>query len=111
MLAVKYDTMLIIIHIRRILESPSAVLDRHRDNAVVLPCRMIHPPRITHIFHTQKTFRITALFCQLCRRDRLRIFLRLGQIDRHIQIAVLCWRHPLLILYDPIASDIIGILT
>ena len=36
MLRVKYDAVLIIIYIRRILESPLAAIDGHRNDAVVL---------------------------------------------------------------------------
>ena len=32
MLAIEHDTVLIVIHIRRILEAPLAVIDRDRDN-------------------------------------------------------------------------------
>ena len=52
MLTVKYDTMLIIVNIRRILESPGALIYFHRDNSMILSCRMIYPSCIAFIFHT-----------------------------------------------------------
>ena len=75
---IEYDAVLIVIYIRRILEKPVTVVDRHRDNAVVLTRRMIDTSCVTLIFLAQQTFRITALLCQLRCRDRLRILFRLG---------------------------------
>ncbi len=111
MLRVEHDTMLIIIYIRRILKSPLAAVYGHGNDPVVLSRRMIYPSRITFILPTKQTFRITALLCILCRRNRFRIFFRFGEVDGDIQIAVLCRGHPLLILLNAVAPDIIRILT
>ena len=88
MLRIKYDAMLIVIYIRRILESPLAAIDGHRNDAVVLAGGMIHTACITFIFTAQQAFRITGLFCQLRCSNSLGILLRLGQVDGNVQIAV-----------------------
>ena len=111
MLRIEYDAMLIIIHIRRILEEPLTVVDRHRNNAVVAACRMIQPPCIALIFPAEQTLRIGCLLRELCRRDRLGILLRLGQINRDIQIAILRRSQPFAILRNTITTDIVRILT
>ena len=110
-LAVKHDAVLIIIHIGRILKSPSAAVDRQRNDPVILTCRMIDTTCITLVFHTKQTFRITALLCQPCRRNRFGVFFRLGQIDRNIQIAVFRWRYPLFIPANTVSSNIVRVLT
>ena len=89
-LTVKHDAVLIVIHIRGILETPIAAVDGHRNDPVILSRRMIDAPRITLVLPAQKTFRIPALLCILSRRDRLGILLGLGEVNGDIQIAVLC---------------------
>lgn len=111
MLRIEYDAVLIIIHIRRILEEPLTVVDRHRNNAVVAACRMIQPPCIALIFPAEQTLRIGCLLRELCRRDRLRILLWLGQINRDVQIAILRRSQPFAILRNTITTDIVRILT
>ena len=98
MFTTKNYTVLIIINIRRILKEPLTVVDRHRNNAVVAACRMIQPPCIALIFPAEQTLWIGCLLRELCRRDRLRILLRLGQINRDVQIAILRRSQPFAIL-------------
>ena len=109
MLRIKYDAMLIVIYIRRILESPLAAIDGHRNDTVVLTGRMVHTACITLIFTAQQAFRITGLLCQLCCGDGFGILLGLGQVDGNIQIAIFGGSYPFHILADTIAADIIGI--
>lgn len=111
MLAVKYNTMLIVIHIRRILESPRSIIDCDRNNPVVLPCRMINTSRISFIFRAKKTFRIASGFYIPCRGNCFWIFFRFGQIDGNINLTVWTVYLPLLILLYAISADIIAILT
>ena len=111
MLAVKHNTMLIVIHIRRILESPWGVIDRDRNNPVVLSCRMINTSSISFIFRTKKTFRITSGFYISCCSNCFRIFFRFGQIDGNINLTVWTVYLPLLILLYAISADIIAVLT
>ena len=44
MFSVEHDTVLIVVDIRRILESPLAVIDRDRNDAVILSGRVIEAP-------------------------------------------------------------------
>ena len=78
MLTVKYDAVLIIIHVWRILEAPLAVIDRDWNNPVIIACRMIGSSGIAYILHAEQAFRITALFCQFCRSNGFWIFLWFG---------------------------------
>ena len=50
MVSIEDDAVLIVIHIRRILETPLAVIDRDRDNAVVIARRMVDTSGIAFIF-------------------------------------------------------------
>ena len=61
MLSVKHDAVLIIVHIWGILESPLTVIDGNGNDSVVIPGRMIGPPRISHVLHAQLAFGIAAL--------------------------------------------------
>ena len=110
-LEIKYNTMLIVIYIRRILESPRSIIDCDRNNPVVLPCRMINTSRISFIFRAKKTFRIASGFYIPCRGNCFWIFFRFGQIDGNINLTVWTVYLPLLILLYAISADIIAILT
>ena len=111
MLAIKYNTMLIVIYIRRILESPRSIIDCDRNNPVILPCRMINTSRISFIFRAKKTFRIASGFYIPCRGNCFWIFFRFGQIDGNINLTVWTVYLPLLILLYAISADIIAVLT
>lgn len=111
MLRVKYDAVLIIIYIRRILESPRSIIDCDRNNPVILPCRMINTSRISFIFRAKKTFRIASGFYIPCRGNCFWIFFRFGQIDGNINLTVWTVYLPLLILLYAISADIIAVLT
>ncbi len=111
MLSVEYNTVLIVIYIRRILESPIAVINSDRDDPVVLPCRMVQTSRVSFILHTEQALGITACLRILRRRDRLRILLRLRQIDRNINLTVRRIHLPLHILLHAVTADIVAVLT
>lgn len=111
MLAVKHNAMLIVIHIRRILESPRSIIDCDRNNPVVLPCRMINTSCISFIFRAKKTFRIASGFYIPCRGNCFWIFFRFGQIDGNVNLTVWTVYLPLLILLYAISADIIAVLT
>ena len=83
MLSVKYDTMLIVINIRRILESPLFSIDLNGNNTVILSCRMIDPSCISFVFTAEQTLRISGLLHQLRCCNRLGVLLRLGKVDRN----------------------------
>ena len=61
MLSVKYDAVLIIIYIRRILESPFSSVDGDGDDPVVLSGRMIQTSGIAFILHTELTLGIAVV--------------------------------------------------
>ena len=111
MLRIEYNTMLVIIYIRRILESPLTVVDGYRYDSVVLSCRMVQSSCVAFVFHAKQTFWIGCLFCQLCCCDGFRIFFRFGQVDGNIQITVFCRCYPFHVFCDTVTTDIIGILT
>ena len=58
MLSVKHDTVLIVIYIRRILESPLTSLNSDRDDPMVLSGRMVQSACIAFIFAAELTLRI-----------------------------------------------------
>ena len=78
MLAVKDDAVLIVVYIRRVLESPFVSLDLDGDDPVVLSRRMVRPSGISFVLHAELTFRIGCGFCLSCRCNGLRILLGLG---------------------------------
>ena len=110
MLSIKYDTMLVIVYIWRILESPFAIIDRKRYDPVILSCRVIHSSCISFIFHTKLTLWIRTLLCIFRCCDRFRIFLWFGEIDRDINISIWTIYFPFHIFFDAVSSDIVGIL-
>ena len=109
MLAIKYNTMLIVIYIRRVLEKPVTVVNRQWNDAVVLACRMVDTSCISLIFLTELALRIRALLCIFCYRNGLWIFLRFGQIVGDIQCSKLGVGCPLAVFFDTLSSDIIAV--
>ena len=76
---------------------------------MVLSRRMIHSSRVSFVFPAKEAFRITALFCVFRRRNGLRVFLRLGKVNRNIQIPIPGRGDPLLIPRNAIPPDVIRI--
>ena len=111
MFAVKYDAVFVVINVRRILESPAASLDRDRDDAVVLSCRMVGTSGIAFVFHAELTFWIGSGFRFSCSGNRFRIFFRFGKIDRNVKCAVFGFDCPFSIFFDAVAADIVTVLT
>ena len=58
MLTIEYNTMLVVVNIGRVLESPIISLNGNRNDTVILAGRMIQSACIAFIFHTELTFRI-----------------------------------------------------
>ena len=109
MLCIEHDTVLVVVYIWRILEEPVTLVDGHRNNTVILSCRMIHTACISLIGIAELALRICTLLCIFRCGDCLRILLRLGQIDGHIQSSILGLGSPLLILFDALSSDIVAV--
>ena len=106
---VEHNAVLVVVNVRRILEEPVAMVDGHRNDAVVLSRRMVDASCISFVLLAQEAFRIAALLCQLRRRNRLRVLLRLRQVDRDIQRSKLCVRYPFQILLHAVSADIVRV--
>ena len=111
MLRAQADAVLIVIHIGRILQIPAFAAERHGNEAVILPRRMVHPSGVALIFRAELALWIPGLRRELCRRNGARVLLWLREVDRDIQRTVLSLVDPLLILCNAVAADIIRILT
>ena len=87
-LGLEHDAMLVVILIRRILQEPGFIVQRQWNQAQILPRRMIDAPRVALVFTAQQAFRVRSAFGLPCGNDRFRIFFRLGQIDRDVQLTI-----------------------
>ncbi len=109
--AVKADAVLVIVHIGGVLQKPRGAVDGDRDDAVVLPRGMVDPARVPFVRGAEQALRIVR-GGQIARGgDGLGVLFRLGKVDGDIQLAVPGRRLPLDVLGDPVAADIVGILT
>ena len=77
---------------------------------MILSGRMIHAACITFIFFAEKALRITALLSSLGCSNGFRVFLRLAQINRDVDITVLGRSNPFDVLSYTVSSYIIRIL-
>ncbi|CDC07299.1 unknown [Lachnospiraceae bacterium CAG:364] len=111
MLSVKYDTVFIIINIRRILKSPLAFIDCNRNNSVVFSCRMVQSSGISFIFYTELAFRISACFCIFCSCNGFRVFFWFGKVNGNINGSIRAFHCPFLVLFNTIAANIVAVLT
>ena len=111
MLTVETDAVLVVVNVRRILKEPVRSVDRDRNYPVVLSCRVIDSACVALIFSAQLASRIDGCRHVAGSSYSLRVLLRLGQVDRYIEVAVLCRSDPLHILADAVSSYIVGILT
>ena len=76
-IAVESNAMLVIITIGRILQKPRLAAHSERDDAVILPCRMINSAGIALIFTAKLAFRISALLHFKSRGNCAGVFFRL----------------------------------
>ena len=109
MAGVEHDAVLVVVNIRRILESPGISLDRDRDDPVVFSGRVVHSAKISLVLHAELALGIAALRRVPGRCDRLGVLLGLGEVDRDIQLAVLSLRLPPSVLFDPVSADVVRI--
>ena len=110
-LGVHDNRVLIVIDIRRILESPRLVIHRHRHHAKILPRRVRNRARIADVFDAEQALGIPRHLFQLCRRNVSGVFLRLREVDRNFQFSIFCFRCPVLVLRNAVAADIVAVLT
>ena len=66
MLEIEHNTVLIVIHIWRILHAPRTIIYGNWDDPVILPRWMICTSCVSFILRAEKTFRITARFYKFC---------------------------------------------
>ena len=107
MLVVQHDAVLIVIGVRRILQKPRTPRKLERDEAMRLACGMIYAPRIALVLPAEQTFRIGGRPREFCLCDVARILLRLREIDRHIESAVLRFCPPCNVLVDARLADVV----
>ena len=110
MFAVKHDTVLIVIYIRRILESPWCIIDRDRNDSVILSPGGLHVLHISSFSgQSRAIFRITACFGIFCCCDRFRIFFRFGKVDSDINFSIRAVHFPFLIFFYTITTNIVAV--
>ena len=110
MLCIERDAMLIVVDVGTVLQVPGLSADGDGNNAMVLPCGMVHPACVAFILHTQLALGVSRLGRSLRCGDGLGVLLRLTQIDGNIQVTILGGCLPPHILLDPVAADVIRIL-
>ena len=88
-LGIEGNAVLIVVDIRRILQKPILPRDLYRDDPMILPRRVVHPPGVALIFHTKQTLGVAGLGRALGSSNGLGVLFRLAQIDGDIQIAIL----------------------
>ena len=111
MLSVKYDAVLIVVNVRRILESPLAVVDRDRHDPVIFTGRMVDATCVSFVFYAELTFWICACLCIFCGCDCFWIFLWFGQVNGDIDHSVRRVNRPFHIFLYAVTADIIAVLT
>ena len=109
MLLVENDAVLVVVNIRAVLHEEVLPAELYRDDAVILPGRMIEPAGIAFVLCAEQALRISGSFCFPCSCYGLRVFLRLGQVYRNIQSSVTRVHSPLAVLCDTVSSDVTGI--
>ena len=73
-LAVEDDAVLVVVDVWRVLEEPGRLVDGDGDGSVVLPRRMIDPPRVALIFWAQLALWVRRRRQVPCCRNRQRVF-------------------------------------
>ena len=109
-LGVHDDGVLVVINVGRILKTPRLAVDRDRHDAKILPRRVRNRARVADIFDAEQAFGVTGGFLELCRRDIARVFLRLREIDGNFEFSIFRLHHPVLVLCDAVAADIVAVL-
>ena len=110
MLEVERYAVFIVIAVRAVLKTPFRIVDRDRNDAVILAGRVRQSSGIPLVLRAEEAFRIVRRLCLSGRSDRLGVLLRLGEIDRDINVTVLGGHLPAKVLLGPVAADIIRVL-
>ena len=109
-LPVQNNTVLIIVHIGGVLQIPLRSGNGHRDEPVILPCRVIHSAGIALIFTAKLALGIIGLGSIPGRGDGSWVLFRFGKVDGDVNAAVFTVIGPFPVLFDPVPADIIGVL-
>ena len=106
-LAVQHDAVLVVVRVRAVLHEPAMTREADRDQAVRLARRMADMAGIAFVFAAEQALRVFRRFllARLC--DVARIFFRLRQVDRDVEVAIFGRRLPDDILVDAILADIV----
>ena len=111
MRCIQDNAVLVIIDIRRVLQIPVAAIQLQRNDAVVLPGRVVHAARIALVFRAKSAFRVAGLRRVFGSGDGARVLFGLGQVDRDVERSVFAIIRPLLVLRNTVTPDIVSILT
>gem|GEM_PF-5632468 len=106
-LAIQDDAVLVVVRVRAVLHEPAMAGEADRDQAVRLARRMADVAGIAFVFAAEQALRVFRRFllARLC--DVARVFLRLRQVDRDVEITVLRRRLPDDILVDAVLADVV----
>ena len=107
MLVVQHNAVFVVIGVGRILQKPRTPRKIERNEAMRLARRVIHAPRVALVLAAEQTFRIGGRPREFCLCDVARILLRLREVDRHIESAVLRRRLPRNVLVDARLADVV----
>ena len=103
------DAMLVVVDVGRILQIPAASVHVERDLAQVLSCGLGFVAGVALVFVAEQALRIAALGQEFRRRDRLRILLGFGEVDRELDLAVARIHRPAKVAFDAVAPDVVGV--
>ena len=105
------DAVLVIVDVGRILQKPVLPREFDRDDAVVFARRIVGAPGagVALRLAAELALRVARGFGAAGRGDRARILLRLGEVDRDVELAVLRRGLPLAVLRDAVAADVVRV--
>ena len=108
--SVEDDAVLVVVDIGAVLEEPVLAVNGDGDDAVVLPGGVVHTARVALVLPAELALGIAALGRRLGGGDGPGVLLRFGEVDSDIQVAVGRGSHPLHVLCDAVAENVIGVL-
>ena len=107
-LTAQYDAVLVVIHIRGILQKPGLVPQGERDQPVVAPGSLVGAAQIALVLPAQGALGIAGLGGVFGGGNGFGVFLRFGQVDGDDQIPILRGGGPQLVLFDAVHPDVVG---
>ena len=110
-LVMQHDAMLMEIGIGAVLQVELLPCERDGYDAVGLARGEVDAARVADVLLAEHAGRVAALGLQTLQRDGLGVLLRLGQVDRDLQLAVGGGGVPLDVLGDLRSADVVGVHT